>query len=68
MRIPQELTRSVLGARLSAAIAFVSARVHGSRRAVEELLEEVLGAPLALGTVMAIVGSVCFIAIRDRSV
>jgi transposase len=52
-RIPEELTRSVLGVRLSAAIAFVSARVHGSRRAVEELLEEVLGAPLALGTVMA---------------
>jgi transposase len=52
-RIPEELTRSVLGVRLSAAMAFVSARVHGSRRAVEELLEEVLGAPLALGTVMA---------------
>lgn len=51
--IPEELTRSVLGARLSAAISFVSSRVHGSRRAVEELLEEVLGAPLALGTVMA---------------
>jgi transposase len=47
--IPEELTRSVLGV----AIAFVSARVHGSRRAVEELLEEVLGAPLALETVMA---------------
>jgi transposase len=52
-QIPQELTRSVLGARLSAAIAFVSSRVHGSRRAVEDLLEEVLGASLALGTVMA---------------
>src|SRR5271157_142416 len=39
--------------RVSAVISFVSARVHGSRRAVEELLEEVLGAPLALGTVMA---------------
>jgi len=52
-QIPEELTRSVLGERLSAAIAFVSSRVHGSRRAVEELLEEVLGAPLALGTVMA---------------
>jgi len=51
--IPEELTRSVLGDRLSAAMAFVSSRVHGSRRAVEELLEEVLGAPLALGTVMA---------------
>ncbi|MGH7937914.1 MAG: IS66 family transposase, partial [Chthoniobacterales bacterium] len=51
--IPKELTRSVLGERLSAAIGFVSCRVHGSRRAVEDLLEEVLGAPLALGTVMA---------------
>jgi transposase len=52
-RIPEELTRSVLGDRLSAVIAFVSSRVHGSRRAVEGLLEEVLGAPLSLGTVMA---------------
>jgi transposase len=52
-RIPEELTRSVLGDRLSAAIAFVSSRAHGSRRAVEDLLEEVLGAPLSLGTVMA---------------
>jgi transposase len=51
--IPEELTRSVVGVRLSAAIGFVSCRVHGSRRAVEELLEEVLGASLALGTVMA---------------
>lgn len=51
--IPEELTRSVLGDRLSAVIAFASARVHGSRRAAEELLEEVLGAPLSLGTVMA---------------
>jgi transposase len=51
--IPQALTRSVLGPRLSAAAVYVSSRVHGSRRAVEELLEEVLAAPLALGTVMA---------------
>jgi transposase len=51
--IPAELTRSVLGDRLSATIAFVSSRVHGSRRAVEDLLEEVLGASLSLGTVMA---------------
>ena len=51
--IPKDLKHSVLGPRLSAAVAFVSSRVHGSRRATEELLEEVLGAPLALGTVMA---------------
>ena len=51
--IPDAFKRSVLGPRLSAAAVYVSSRVHGSRRAVEELLEEVLGAPLALGTVMA---------------
>jgi len=51
--IPQELTCSVLGERLTAAVAFVSSRVHGSRRAVEELLEEVLGAEVSLGTVTA---------------
>jgi transposase len=51
--IPQELTCSVLGERLTAAVAFVSSRVHGTRRAVEELLEEVLGAEVSLGTVMA---------------
>lgn len=51
--IPAALTRSVLGPRLSAAVVYVSSRVHGSRRAAAELLQEVLGAPLALGTVMA---------------
>jgi transposase len=49
--IPEELTRSVLGERLSAAVGFFSSRVHGSRRAVEEVLEEILGGPIALGTV-----------------
>ena len=43
----------MLGVRLSAAVTFISSRVHGSRRAAEELLEDVLGAPLALGTVIA---------------
>jgi len=51
--IPEQFTRSVAGERLTAAICFASARMHGSRRAVEELLEEMLGAPLALGTVIA---------------
>ena len=51
--IPAEVACSVVGERLSAAIGFVSCRVHGSRRAVANLLQEVLGAPLALGTVMA---------------
>jgi len=51
--IPDALKRSVLGPRLSAATVYVSSRMHGSRRAAEELLQEVLGAPLALGTVTA---------------
>jgi transposase len=51
--IPEELTRSVFGERLSAVVAFASSRMHGSRRAVEELLEEVLGVPLGLGSVIA---------------
>src|SRR2546426_5679660 len=38
--IPEELSQSVLGERLTAAVAFVSARVHGSRRAVQELMQE----------------------------
>lgn len=50
-RIPKELTRSVLGERLSAAVALLSSRVHGSRRAIEQVLEEILGAPIALGTI-----------------
>jgi transposase len=51
--IPEPLTRSVMGPRLSAAVVYVSSRVHGSRRAAAELLQEVLTAPLALGTVTA---------------
>ncbi len=50
--IPEQFTRSVLGPRLSATVAFFSARVHGSRRAVAEVLEQILGTPIALGTVI----------------
>lgn len=50
--IPEELSQSVLGERLTAAVAFVSSRVHGSRRAVQELLQEMLGVELSLGTVI----------------
>lgn len=42
----------MLGERLSAVVSYVSSRVHGSPRATGELLGEVLGAPVALGTVM----------------
>ena len=49
--IPPELTRSCIGPRLSAAACYLSARVHGSRRAVEEVLTDLLGANLSLGKV-----------------
>jgi transposase len=51
--LPAELTQSVCGERLSAAIGLLCSRVHGSRRAVREVLQEVLGAPLSLGSVSA---------------
>jgi transposase len=49
--IPQEIRRSVTGPRLSAALCYLSAFVHGSRRAVEEVAAELLGCPLSLGTI-----------------
>jgi transposase len=51
-QIPASIRCAVTGPRLSAVVGFVSARVHGSRRATEELLSEALGCPLALGTVI----------------
>jgi transposase len=51
--LPAELTQSVCGERLSAAMGLFSSRVHGSRRAVAEVLQEVLGAPVSLGSVSA---------------
>lgn len=49
--IPHEVRRSCTGPRLSAALCYLSAFVHGSRRAVEEVAGELLGCPLSLGTV-----------------
>jgi transposase len=51
--IPPAVLASVCGERLTAAICLASARIHGSRRAVEDLLGDVLGAPLSLGTIVA---------------
>jgi transposase len=42
---------SCAGPRLAAALCFLSGRLHGSRRGVEEVAEEVLGMPLSLGSV-----------------
>jgi transposase len=49
--IPPPVRRSCTGPRLSAALCYLSAFVHGSRRAVEEVAGELLGCPLSLGTV-----------------
>jgi len=49
--IPPEAARSCIGPRLSAAVCYLSAHVHGSRRAVEDVLGELLGAPVSLGKV-----------------
>ncbi len=49
--IPQEIRDHVCGPRLTATIAFLSGAMHLSKRKIEETVETVLGAPIALGTV-----------------
>jgi transposase len=49
--LPPAVRRSCCGPRLSAALCYLSARVHGSRRAAEDVARELLGCPLSLGTV-----------------
>jgi len=44
---------SVTGPRLSAAIGLLGASMKGSRRAIAQMLREVLGCPMALGSVCA---------------
>jgi len=51
--IPDAVHRRCTGERLSAALFYLSAFVHGSRRAVEEVAGELLGCPLSLGTILA---------------
>ena len=51
--IPDAVRRRCTGERLSAALCYLSAFVHGSRRAIEEVARELLGCPLSLGTVVA---------------
>jgi transposase len=52
-KIPDAVRASVTGERLGAAIGLLSARVHGSRRAVAQAVAELLGSPIALGSVIA---------------
>jgi transposase len=49
--IPPSIASRCTGPRLSAALCYLSAYMHGSRRAVEEVAKEVLGCELSLGTV-----------------
>jgi transposase len=51
--LPPEVAGHVLGPRLAAVLAYLTARLHVTRRGIEEWAEEVLGLPLALGTVSA---------------
>jgi transposase len=50
--IPAAVVGACTGPRLGAALCHLSAFVHGSRRAVEEVAREVLGCRLSLGTVV----------------
>lgn len=49
--IPAEIKADSIGPRLAAGFAFLTGRCHLSKRAVEDVAEAVLGAPVALGTV-----------------
>lgn len=51
--IPEAVRSSSIGPRLSGAIGVLSALVHGSRRAVEGIVTDVLGCPIALGSISA---------------
>jgi transposase len=52
-RIPEAIRVSSTGPRLSGAIGMLSVLVQGSRRAVAEAVEQMLGCPIALGTISA---------------
>lgn len=51
--VPPQVRRSVTGPRLGAALCYLSAFVHGSRRAVEDVAAEIFGLELSLGTIIA---------------
>jgi transposase len=51
--IPPEVRASVAGPRLAGAIGLLGGFVHGSRRAVRVVVADVLGCPIALGSINA---------------
>jgi transposase len=56
--IPAEVKAHSVAPRLAAALAFLTGRCHLSKRAVEEVADTLLGAPVALGTVSRLEGQV----------
>ncbi len=50
-KIPQEIRDHVCGPRLTATMSFLSGVLHASKRGIEEFVETVFKAPIALGTV-----------------
>ena len=57
--LPFGITTSCFGTRLTAAAAYLSGTCHMSRRKVEEVLEDLLRVPIALGTVSNIEAQAC---------
>lgn len=51
--IPESVRQSAAGPRLAGAIGLFSGFVHGSRRAIREVVAEVLGCPIGLGSISA---------------
>jgi transposase len=49
--IPGELRTDVIGERLGAAMSYLAACPHVSKRGVEEVVETIFGTPISLGTV-----------------
>jgi transposase len=52
-RLPDAVRTSVCGERLTAAIGLLSSFVQGSRRAVATAVQQMLGCPIALGSISA---------------
>jgi len=57
-RLPDGTPAGMLGARAMAAIAVLSGKYHLSKRSIEELLEDLLGLDVSLGTICATEGRV----------
>jgi len=57
-QIPSEVLAHGFGPKLTATIAFLSGRCHGSKRTIEEILTTLLGVPASLGSVSNAEGEV----------